>query len=86
MALVPKCPFRVNLYSRLGDHLRMEHHNYETLRGAMSYRDALLTRPRTTRVEVLMVLDESTPTHKEPADGLSAVQVIKKYLTPNPNH
>ena len=69
MALVPKCPFRVNLYSRLGDHLRMEHHNYETLRGAMSYRDALLTRPRTTRVEVLMVLDESTPTHKEPADG-----------------
>jgi hypothetical protein len=28
----------------------------------MSYRDALLTRPRTTRVEVLMVLDESTPT------------------------
>ena len=64
----------------------MEHHNYETLRGAMSYRDALLTRPRTTRVEVLMVLDESTPTHKEPADGLSAVQVIKKYLTPNPNH
>ena len=69
MALVPKCPFRVNLYSRLGDHLRMEHHNYETLRGAMSYRDALLTRPRTTRVEVLMVLDESTPTHKEPADA-----------------
>ena len=62
MALVPKCPFRVNLYSRLGDHLRIEHHNYETLRGAMSYRDALLTRPRTTRVEVLMVLDESTPT------------------------
>ena len=47
----------------------MEHHNYETLRGAMSYRDALLTRPRTTRVEVLMVLDESTPTHKEPADA-----------------
>ena len=47
----------------------MEHHNYETLRGAMSYRDVLLTRPRTTRVEVLMVLDESTPTHKEPADG-----------------
>ena len=69
MALVPKCPFRVNLYSRLGDHLRMEHHNYETLPGAMSYRDALLTRPRTTRVEVLMVLDESTPTHKEPADA-----------------
>jgi len=69
MALVPKCPFRVNLYSRLGDHLRIEHHNYETLRGAMSYRDALLTRPRTTRVEVLMVLDESTPTHKEPADA-----------------
>ena len=69
MALVPKCPFSVNLYSRLGDHLRIEHHNYETLRGAMSYRDALLTRPRTTRVEVLMVLDESTPTHKEPADA-----------------
>jgi len=69
MALVPKCPFRVNLYSRLGDHLRMEQHKHETLRGAMSYRDALLTRPRTTRVEVLMVLDESTPTHKEPADA-----------------
>jgi hypothetical protein len=71
MALVPKCPFRVNLYSRLGDHLRIEHHNYETLRGAMSYRDVLLTRPRTTRVEVLMVLDESTPTQVTSVTGES---------------
>ena len=73
MALVPKCPFRVNLYSRLGDHLRIEHHNYETLRGAMSYRDALLTRPRTTRVEVLMVLDESTPTQVTSVAGESSI-------------
>ena len=64
MARVPKYAYRVIVSKRLGENLTSESHNYETLPGAFAYREIALGQQRTTRVEVLAVLDESTPTHR----------------------
>ena len=63
MARVPKYAFRVHVYVRIGTNIRMETHNYENLIGAMAYRVIALRKPLTTKVEIVAVLDESTPTH-----------------------
>lgn len=61
-------PFRVVVTTRVGsDGSRqiIESHNYASLAGAITYRDIALKKRNTRRVEVLMVLDESTPSHRE---------------------
>lgn len=67
MARVPKFAFRVVAFVKThnidGRGVRQEQHNYETLPGAWAYRTIALAKPLTQRVEVLMVIDESTPTH-----------------------
>lgn len=66
MARVPAYPYRVIVTKRpagLGGNLQFETHNYASLPGAWAYRDIALRRPNTRKVEVLMVLDESTPDH-----------------------
>lgn len=63
MARIPKYPYRVVTTIRMGEQLRSECHNYETLIAAMSYRDIALHKQFTRKVEILCVLDESTPSH-----------------------
>jgi len=65
MARVPKYAYRVIVSKRLGTNLTSESHNYETLPGAFAFRAIALNQQRTTRVEVLAVLDESTPAHRD---------------------
>lgn len=64
MARIPKYAYRVVVWSRLGTKLTTESHNYETLPGAWAYREIALAHQRTSRVEVMAVLDESTPNHR----------------------
>jgi len=63
MARVPNTPYRVLVTKRNGDKLNVETYNEENLVGAMTRRDGELRKERVTRVEVCMVLDESTPNH-----------------------
>jgi hypothetical protein len=65
MARVPKYAYRVVVSKRLGQNISRESHNYETLPGAWAYRDIALGQQLTTKVEVLAVLDESTPSHRD---------------------
>jgi hypothetical protein len=65
MARVPKYPYRVLVSKRLGANLTLESHNYETLPGAWAYRNIALGQNRTARVEIVAVLDESTPSHRD---------------------
>jgi hypothetical protein len=43
-----------------GDTQQTEQHNYTNLPGAMTYRDTALRQPNTKKVEVVLVLDETT--------------------------
>lgn len=68
MSRVPSLPFRCTVFkkpmatsSQL--HPVPENHNYANLAGAIAYRDIALRRPNTRKVEITMVLDESTPSH-----------------------
>jgi hypothetical protein len=63
VARVPKYPFRVVMHYKLGDRLVREQHNYENLAGAIAFREIALRKPRTVKIEVMVVLDESTPSH-----------------------
>src|SRR5262252_7679297 len=64
MARVPKYCYRVLTTKRLGTQQTLESHNFETLPGAIAFREIALGKERTVRVEVVMVLDESTPSHR----------------------
>lgn len=61
----PGFPFRTVVTKKPnGDRQpQIEQHNYTNLAGAMAYRDIALRRPNTRKVEIIMVLDESTPNH-----------------------
>ena len=68
MARIPALPYRVVVHKKpmsSGALPPVEQHNYSSLPGATSYRDTALRRPNTKRVEVILVLDESTPDHRE---------------------
>jgi hypothetical protein len=74
MARIPRYPYRVVVTVKNGQNgYRPENHNYENLVAAMSYRDIALQKPLTRRVEVMMVLDESTPSH---CSGTDTDQVV----------
>lgn len=63
-------PFPIRVVSRAkggggpAEVLHSETHNFESLAGAIASRDMFLNRPRTKKVSVLCVLDESTPSHR----------------------
>jgi hypothetical protein len=65
MARIPSLPFRVVVHKKpVGAAPPVpENHNYPDLPGAWAYRDIALRRPNTRKVEIVMVLDESTPDH-----------------------
>jgi hypothetical protein len=66
MSRVPTYPFRVVVTKMVGTNQQLiENHNYTSLAGAIAYREIALRKRMTKRVEVLMVLDESTPSHKD---------------------
>jgi hypothetical protein len=65
MSRIGKYPYRVIIFSALGNELKMETHNYENFAAACSFREIALRRPRTKKVEVVIVLDESTPSHPD---------------------
>jgi hypothetical protein len=68
MARVPALPYRVYVTVRTGPGTqRIETHNYPDLPGAWTYRDIALRRQSTRKVEISLVLDESTPTHRDSA-------------------
>jgi len=59
MSHLPKYPFRVVVFRRNGEKQWQESHNYENLIGAIHYRDIVFRKGNVTRIEILMVLDES---------------------------
>lgn len=66
MSRIPTYPFRVVVTKVVGANQQLiENHNYTNLAGAIAYRDIALRKRMTKRVEVMMVLDESTPGHRE---------------------
>ena len=80
MSRIPSFPFRVMVTKKPmhGSTVLppIENHNYESLAGAISYRDTALCRPNTRKVEVVMVLDETTPsTNRSNGNGLLAAAV-----------
>lgn len=62
MSRVPRYPFRV-LVTRtpIEGKQQTESHNYTSLAGAIAYRDTALRKPHTKKVDVCMVIDETTP-------------------------
>jgi hypothetical protein len=46
-----------------GQQQQVESHNYASLPGAWAYREIALRRSNTKKVEIVFVLDESTPDH-----------------------
>lgn len=67
MSRIPSFPFRTVVTNKpVGDRPpQIEQHNYTSLAGAIVYRDIALRRQKTKKVEVVMVIDESTPGHRE---------------------
>lgn len=66
MARVPSLPYRTIVTKKAVNGIpQFEQHNYESLPGAWAYRDTALRRPNTKKVEIVMVLDESTPGHPD---------------------
>lgn len=65
MSRIPSFPFRCVITRKpVGDNQpAIETHNYSNLAGAIAYRDIALRKQSTKRVEVVAVLDESTPGH-----------------------
>lgn len=64
MSRIPSFPFRVVVYIRAGEKQWIETHNYGNLAGAMTFRDIALRKQFTKKVEVTVVVDESTPSHR----------------------
>jgi hypothetical protein len=67
MARVPPLPYRVTVTIKVGESVRFENHNSPDLPGAWTMRDNALRKPHTKKVEVTMILDESTPDHQTSA-------------------
>lgn len=67
MSRIPSHPFRVvvNRKRVAGIEQPAEWHNYTTLAGAIAYRDIVLRKPSTHKVSVFVVIDETTPEHKQ---------------------
>jgi hypothetical protein len=59
---VRKHPYRVNVLIGSGNTFRNEYHDCANLAGAIAFRDIALSQPLTQKVEVVMMIDESTPT------------------------
>jgi hypothetical protein len=65
MSRIPSYPFRVVVYRELaGGNQQTEQHNHSTLPGAYEKRDVELSKKTTRKVELLFVLDETTPAHR----------------------
>lgn len=66
MARIPDLPYRVVVHVEVakGKPWQQHNHNYATLPGATAFREIALNKPLTRKVEVVMVLDVSTPTHR----------------------
>jgi hypothetical protein len=65
MARVPALPYRVTVTVKVGTGIRIENHNSPDLPGAWAARDIALRKPHTKKVEVTIILDESTPDHRD---------------------
>lgn len=68
MSRVPSYPFRCIVHRKPmsgGAMPQPENHNYTNLAGAIAYRDIALRKGNTRKVEIVMVMDESTPTARE---------------------
>lgn len=70
MARIPTYAYRVIVQRKPvgANPPQIETHNYTDLPGAMAYRAIALSKHTTRRVEVCLVLDESTPDHRTSAD------------------
>lgn len=83
MSRVPAYPFRCIVTRKLRDLSgiacqTIEQHNYATLAGAWDYRNIMLARSDTYKVEIIMVIDESTPTHHR-----NETQAIRSFRAPH---
>lgn len=68
MSRIPSYPYRCVVHRKPlspGSYPVPENHNYVNLAGAIAYRDIALRKQSTRKVEILMVMDESTPSHRE---------------------
>lgn len=61
MSRIPLYAYRVVVHVEIaGGKRRQEQHNYNTFAGAVAYREIALRKRFTRKVEVLMVIDETT--------------------------
>lgn len=69
MSRIPSFPYRCVVYRKplAGGSARPvpENHNYTNLAGAIAYREIALRKGSTHKVEIIMVMDESTPSQRE---------------------
>ena len=81
MSRIPNFPFRVLVTRKpMNGSTQLppiEVHNYQAMAGAIAYRDTALRRPNTKLVEIVMMLDETTPSDHRGTHPLAAALRIK---------
>lgn len=66
MSRIPSYPFRCVVYRKPivgGSYPPAENHNYANLAGAIAYREIALRKGTTRKVEIVVIMDESSPAH-----------------------
>ena len=84
MSRLPSYPFRVLVYKNGTINMEIETHNYQAMAGAIAYREIALRRPNTKLVEIVVVLDETTPTNH--LSVLTAAMQINRSSHSRGNH
>lgn len=65
MSRIPNFPFRCIVTKKAVGTAQpqQENHNYTNFAGAVAYREIALRKQNTKKVEIVMVMDETTPAH-----------------------
>jgi hypothetical protein len=78
MSRVPSYPFRcVTTRILANGNQQIEQRNYTTLPGAWAMRDIELNKRSTRKVEIVQVLDESTPSHLNDEPRTSSIRSFR---------
>lgn len=78
MSRVPSCPFRCIVTRQIANgEQKTEQHNHATLVEAWADREVRLQKTSTKKVEVVMVIDESTPAHRGTEPSRSTIKAYR---------
>lgn len=84
MSRIPTFPFRVLVHKKAmgsGQLPPVEIHNYTSFAGAVTYRTIALRRPNTRLVEIVMVIDETTPASYREDEEVNGANGARKGKT-----